>query len=312
LSIQKKNQNLLNIQFTKIAQLTGHEASVFALSDDKEAKYFLSGGGDGWIVRWDLETPALGKLIAKAESNIYSLCHLPDWNLIIAGNMNGGVHWIDLLDSDKSKDIQHHQKGVYDIIRIGAHIITLGGSGMLTKWSVKDRRILESLHLTNQSLRTCDFSEARNELAVGASDNSIYILDADSWYIKRTIRAAHENSVFKVKYAPNGNYLWSGGRDAHLKTWDLNSDFKLVSDQSAHWFTINDIAFHPEGHLLATASRDKTIKIWDAASFKLLKVIETIRDGGHINSVNALYWSSYNNYLISCSDDRSLIVWDVK
>ena len=301
-----------NIQLTKIAQLTGHEASVFALSDDKEAKYFLSGGGEGWIVRWDLENPALGKLIAKAESNIYSLCHLPDWNLIIAGNMNGGVHWIDLLDSDKSKDIQQHQKGVYDIIRIGEHVITLGGSGVLTKWSVKDRRILESLHLTNQSLRSCDFSKVRNELAVGASDNCIYILDADNWHIKRTIRNAHDNSVFKIKYAPDGNYLWSGGRDAHLKTWDLERDFNLVSDQSAHWFTINDIAFHPEGHLLATASRDKTIKIWDASSFKLLKVIETIRDGGHINSVNALYWSNYNNYLISCSDDRSLIVWDVK
>ncbi|MFT5167601.1 MAG: WD40 repeat protein [Saprospiraceae bacterium] len=312
LSIHKKKQNLSNIHVSKIAQLTGHKAGVFALSDDNEAKYFLSGAGEGWIVRWDLENPDLGKVIAKAENNIYSLCHLPDSGLVIAGNMIGGVHWIDLTDSDQSKNIQHHQKGVYDIQRIGDHIVTLGGGGMLTKWSIEERRTLESLHLTNQSLRAVDYNKTRNELAIGASDNNIYILDAENWRIKHVIKNAHENSVFTVKYAPNGNYLWSGGRDAHLKIWDLERDFELAADQSAHWFTINDIAFHPDGHLLATASRDKTIKIWDAASFKLLKVIETIRDGGHINSVNALYWSSYNNYLISCSDDRSLIVWEVK
>ena len=299
------------LHISKIAQLTGHEASVFALSMDQDAKYFLSGGGEGWIVRWDLENPELGKLLARANHNIYSLCNLPDQNLLIAGTMNGGVHWIDLVDSEKSKDIQHHKKGVYEIKRIGDNIVSLGGVGMLTKWSIKERRTLESLHLSNKSLRSCDYLPARNELAIGASDGNIYILDADDWQIKLVLKGAHDNSVFTVRYAPDGDYLWSGGRDAHLKTWSVEKAYELVSDQSAHWFTINQIAFHPNGKLLATASRDKTIKIWDATTFKLLKVLETIRDACHINSVNDLYWSSYNNYLISCSDDRSLIVWQV-
>lgn len=302
---------LSKIQISKIASLTGHEASVFALANDKEDQYVLSGAGEGWIVRWDLQNPALGKLIARAERNVYSLCNLPDSDLIIAGNMNGGVHWIDLADTSKSINIQHHKKGVYDIQKIDSNIISLGGEGMLTKWSIEERRTLQSFHLTNQSLRQFDYSKDRNEFAIAASDNNIYLLDAESWSIKHIIRNAHENSVFTVKYAPDGNYLWSGGRDAHLKTWVIERDFELAIDQAAHWFTINDIAFHPDRHLLATASRDKTIKIWDASTFKLLKVIDTIRDGGHINSVNALYWSSYNNYLISCSDDRSLMVWNI-
>ncbi len=301
-----------NLQVSKIATLTGHEASVFALSADKETKYILSGAGEGWIVRWDLENPELGKLIARAERNIYSLCNLPDLDVVIAGNMDGGVHWIDLADPSKTINVQHHKKGVYDIQRIGSHVISLGGAGMLTKWSIEERRTLESFHLTNQSLRQFDYNKDRNELAIAASDNNIYILDGESWSIKHIIRNAHENSVFTVKYAPDGDYLWSGGRDAHLKTWVIEREFELASSQPAHLFTINKIVFHPEGQLLATASRDKTIKIWDAHTFKLLKVIDTIRDGGHINSVNGLYWSSYNNYLISCSDDRSLMVWKIE
>jgi len=69
--------------------------------------------------------------------------------------------------------------------------------------------------------------------------------------------------------------------------------------------------FSPDGKLVATGSRDKTIKIWNAQNFGLLKVIDTQRNGGHINSVNTLLWSSFNNWLISGSDDRSIIIWDV-
>lgn len=306
------HKNLSNIHLSKIARLTGHEASVFALCESNSPGFFLSGGGEGWIVRWDLENPEMGKLIAKAESNIYSLCAIPEQGLVVAGNMNGGVHWINLEDNSRTKNIQHHSKGVYHIKKIANHIITLGGSGMMTRWSIDEIRALESLQLSNQSLRSLDYNKKRNELAIGASDNSIYILDAENWEIKKIIKNAHDNSVFTVKYSADGDYLWSGGRDAHLKTWQIENDYQAVADQSAHWFTINDIAFHPGGKLLATASRDKTIKIWDVDTFKLLKVIDTIREGGHINSVNALYWSSYNNYLISCSDDRSLIVWNIE
>jgi len=303
---------LPKIQVFKQAQLTGHEASVYTLAFDSSEKHFLSGGGEGWIVRWDMENPELGKLLARAQGNIYALCHLPEQELLIAGNMNGGMHWIDLQDQTKSRDIQHHQKGVFAIKVWKDKVLSLGGDGMLSQWSIKERRVVESLHLTNKSLRSIAIHPSRNELAIGASDHQIYILDADNWEIKKTIEKAHENSVFSLQYDPKGDYLWTGGRDAHLKTWEVAKDYQLVADQSAHWFTINDIAFHPKGHLLATASRDKTIKIWDAQTFKLLKVLETIRDGGHINSVNALYWSSYNNYLISCSDDRSLIIWKIE
>jgi WD40 repeat protein len=300
----------LNIR--KIAQLTGHKASIFALAATENAQYFLSGGGDGWIVRWDLQNPEMGKLLAKAEGNIYSLCQLIEEDLIVAGNMEGGVHWIDLKDSENNRDILHHKKGVYDIRKVGAHLITLGGSGLLTKWSISERRTLESLQISNQSLRSSAYFAPRNELAIAASDNNIYILDATSWQIKKTISGAHDNSVFSVQFSLKGDRLWSGGRDAHLRVWSVEQDFEPVFSVPGHWYTINALALHPEGKWLATASRDKTIKIWDAETFELLKVIETIRDGGHINSVNALYWSSYNNYLISCSDDRSIIVWQIE
>ena len=57
-----------------------------------------------------------------------------------------------------------------------------------------------------------------------------------------------------------------------------------------------------------TSDENQNFKIEE---IKLLKVINTIRYGGHLNSVNTLYWTPYNNWLISGSDDRSLMIWDI-
>lgn len=298
------------VQVNKIAQLTGHEASIFSVVAGPDQQHFLSGAGDGWVVRWNLDNPETGRLIARVETQIFSLLQLPDREKVVVGNMNGGVHWVDLREPARTKNIAHHQKGVFDIQRIGDHVFTLGGAGLLTRWSVSEERTLESYQLTNQSLRSMDYHPERNEIAIGASDNAIYLLDAATLEIRQALRDAHDNSVFTVRYAPDGRYLLSGGRDAHLRVWDLEAGTELVSDQPAHWFTINDIAFHPSGNWFATGSRDKTIKIWEAGSWRLLKVLDAARSGGHINSVNRLFWSPYHQMLISCSDDRSIIVWE--
>ena len=80
--------------------------------------------------------------------------------------------------------------------------------------------------------------------------------------IKNTIESAHGNSVFALSYSPDEKYLWSGGRDALLKIWDLEKNCEQIFSEPAHWFTINAIVFSPDGKFAATASRDKTIKIW--------------------------------------------------
>lgn len=298
-----------SLKICKKAQLTGHKASIFALTQDQQSESFLSGGGDGWIVRWNINTPELGKLIATVEAQIFHLHYIPALEMIVAGNMNGGLHWIDINTPAKSINISHHKKGVFGILSAEEKVYTIGGGGVLTSWDALQKCSRESLKLSNQSLRCIDYSTIRNEIAIGSSDNSIYLIDATSFKVKYHLEQAHENSVFSVRYSPSQQYLFSGGRDAHLKVWALDKYPNLVADIPAHWYTINSIVFHPEKKRLATASRDKTIKIWNAETLELLKVLEMQRDGGHLNSVNCLFWHPHQQTLISASDDRSIILW---
>ncbi len=308
-------------QLNKVAHLKGHRASVFAVAMGFGIHHVISGSGDGWIVNWDLRTPEEGKLIAKVEGQIFSLLAIQDKHMIVAGTYAGNVHFIDLNNKENVKIFPHHPKGVFAICQIGEHIFTAGGDGMLTKWalnSAKDEvagdsnnyQPIESIKLSHNNLRSIHYSTERNEVVIGASDTNIYFVNPDTMKLTGRILEAHENSVFIAKYL-NDNRILSGGRDAQLKAWSLDTSVTCKSTQSAHWFTINDIAIHQQKRIFVTASRDKTMRVWDLDDYTLLKVIDKEKNEGHVNSVNKLYWSNYKDYLISASDDRSLAIWEM-
>lgn len=291
----------------KKAQLTGHNASIYALAKGAEAGTFYSAGGDGWLVRWSVDEPDMGKLVAKTDSKIFNIGIFPHLDLIAAGNMEGGLHWIDLKGNKDVKNVAHHEQGVFSIIQLDDNFaLTGGGMGRLTKWDLTSLKSTETLHLTNTSIRTIHKKE--DEILVGASDNHMYVLNKDL-EIMEVVEDAHDNSVFAATFFPNDNKIVSGGRDAQLKLWD--KDKNLIEQKNAHWFTINDIKFSPDGTIFATASRDKTIRLWDSQTFRLKKELNHSRDGGHLNSVNRLLWL-YDNTLVSASDDRSIIIWTIE
>ncbi len=316
----------------KIAQLTGHQAAVFAVGQGRTPQHIISGAGDGWLVEWDLATPDVGRLLAKVERNIFSLQYLKHQNRIIVGDMDGGVRFVDLDNPEKTLNIKHHSKGCFDIQLFENQLFTIGGEGTITRWSVDESRSLESLQLSTKSLRALDICVEKREIAVGSSDGNVYFLDLDTFDLKKTVKTAHSNSIFAVRYTPDGQHLLTGGRDAFLKLWQLgNGEAEPVFGVAAHLFTLNSIVFHPtRPTIFATASRDKTIRIWETeipnskfqisdpnlssvqiSSFKLVKVVDTIRSGCHIRSVNRLFWSPFGDYLVSVSDDRSLIIWSI-
>ncbi|MFN0216628.1 MAG: WD40 repeat domain-containing protein [Saprospiraceae bacterium] len=293
----------------KIHTCTGHNAAIYALAPGHSDRHFLTAGGDGWVVEWALDDPETGKLVASVETQVFSLCTLPDRNLLLAGNMHGGLHWVDRQSPDLTRNVQHHKKGVYALEPTGQWLFSAGGDGYLTRWDIARGNSIESLQLSHKALRAIAFSEKRNEIAIGASDQSIYLLEATTLALKRVLKNAHTPSVFTLAYAPDGKHLLSAGRDAMLRVWDLDNDCTLISEQPAHLYTVNHLVFSPDGLLFATASRDRTVKIWDAHRFELLKVLDTLRLGGHTRSVNRLLWLP--DCLVSCGDDRTAMIWKI-
>lgn len=298
------------VEVHKAHALTGHKDCVYTVQAGKESKDLFSAGGDGMIVQWNLNEPELGELVAKLPNSIYALHYLNQEDLLVAGHNYEGLHLLDYKNKKELRSLKMTSAALFDVQSHNGKLLVGAGDGAVSvvdmeSWSVKSR-----LEYTSSSARAIAISRNSNEMAIGYSDSKIRVFDLDSLKLKHELKG-HTNSVFCLAYAPDGRHLVSGSRDAHLKIWDTAVNYGLVADVVAHMYTINHIAFSPDGKHFVTCSMDKSIKVWERESARLLKVIDKARHAGHGTSVNKLAWTSFNNQLVSASDDRTLSVWDL-
>ncbi|HNP18301.1 MAG TPA: WD40 repeat domain-containing protein [Fulvivirga sp.] len=290
---------------------TGHNDCIYTLERSQYPHIFYSGAGDGMVVQWDLKNPDKGQLIAKLPNSIYGLHFLEKVNLLAVGHNYDGLHF---LDCDKKKEVSSlnfTDAAIFDITTFRDKMYVGDGKGILHVIGLNPLKALDKIKVAEKSVRCLAVNEVSNELAIGTSDNTILIMNLSDLSLKYTL-ADHKNSVFTIRYSPDSQLLLSGGRDAHLKIWDVKGGYVLLEDIVAHMYAINNIAFSPDGKHFVTCSMDKSIKVWNVERFKLLKVIDKARHAGHGTSVNKLLWSEYNNLLASASDDRTISIWDIE
>ena len=284
---------------------SGHRAAIYDLQPAADG--FYSAAADGFLVHWHRDDVDFGQVVATVEQGKFlSLIANPE--LLVAGTLDGGVHWLYPNAPDRNRHVAHHRRGTFTLTRVADEIYSGGGDGVLTRWSIPAARTLESLPLSANSLRRIAHDPVYDRLAVGSSDGQLYLIDRLRLSLLDSA-PAHAPSVFALDFSPDGEYLFSGGRDATLSRWRV-LDGRLTQEQNvpAHLLTVNALAVHPSGDYLATASRDKTVKLWRTHDLALLKVCEVVRDKGHVNSVNTLCWLDAET-LLTAGDDRRILEW---
>lgn len=295
----------------KIDTFSGHRDSVYTIVSDNTDHGFYSAGGDGFIIQWDQQKPDLGKLVARAGVSVYAICYDKERSSLWIGQNYEGIQILDTSTNTITKTTKIASTAIFDIQIIDDKALIALGDGVLVVMDIPSMSVQKHIKLADKSIRSIALSPSGNEIAVGDSNHMVHILDREGFNLKRTLKG-HTNSVFSVCYSPNGRYLLTSGRDAHLLVWDATKQYILLNDIPAHMYAINHIVYSPDSRYFATASMDKSIKLWDASSFKLKKIIDRSRYAGHGTSVNKLLWTNFENQLISCSDDRTISVWDIR
>lgn len=281
--------------------LVGHRSAIYKLLDIPGSDKFMSLGGDGMVVEWRTDGHPDGLMLADAGEQMFTGKFLSSENWLIAGGMSGNIIWLDLNKKIIIRKMSQHKKSVFDIINLDEkRSVSASGDGSICIWNNEDQQLLLSVKVSSQGLRKL-LRVSDQYLLIGSSDGHIYQINVSTWEVECRY-VAHDNSVFAL--ALGDNHIYSGGRDALLKSWSWeNNELVPQKVMNAHWYTINDIIWSGSG--VFTASRDKKIRAWT----KDLDISGslTFAENGHVNSVNTLILKE--NYLISAGDDRSIILW---
>jgi WD40 repeat protein len=293
---------LSTLQIERIDTFSGHRGPVYALETGEDSLFF-SAGSDGWVVQWNLAKPDLGKVIAQVEGSVYAL-KLDSDGILWIGHNYQGIQGVRVADQSLVFSIPTTGLSIFSIEFVGSTAWIGHNDGLITVVDLATKAVLKHIKASEKSVRSI-LQLADNKVVAGYSDGFIRIFDSGYQLMKAF--QAHESSVFSL--AERGGDLYSVGKDARIKQWD--ADYQIVNEVVGHIYAIHDLQFSPDGNWLATASMDKTVKIWETQGLKLCKVLDASRHGGHKNSVNKLIWSSFDDLLISASDDKNLSIWKI-
>ena len=188
-------------------------------------------------------------------------------------------------------------------------------------------------------------SPGGNTIATGAEDMLIYLWDAGTGEIHKTLEG-HGKPVKYLSFSKDGRYLLSAA-GTEIRVWDLenessrkytkhvthvyNLDFnkdasrflstslknkfnewdrelvEVIKTYDKHSRSCLVAAYSPDNTKIASGSLDLTIKIWDAGSGEVIHEISA--HGGNILSID---FSPDGKLLASASMDENIKIWNVE
>ena len=155
---------------------------------------------------------------------------------------------------------------------------------------------------------TIAFSDDGQRFATGGGapteDGEIKIFRADG-SPEFDVKSGHSDTVFGVRFSPDGKMLATCGADKFVKVWGV-PDAKLVKSFEGHTHHVLDVGWKSDGKFLASAGADNAIKVWDFEKGEQARTIT-----GHTKQVTRLVFVGKTPTFVTTSGDQQLKMWNV-
>ena len=296
-------------------ELQGHRGDVRAVaissSDDLVASVSRK-----YLKIWNARTSTC----VRSTEIGYGLCvqFVSGDQHVICGTKDGRLVLVSVASGDILQELDVHESGaVWSIsTRADGSGFCSGGSDKCVRFfdfELSDTNLLSMKHVRNLSMDEeilcVKFSnnpskDPRKELiAVSTLDSTVKIYFNDSLKFFLSMYG-HKLPVMSMDISSDDTLLVTASSDKNVKIWGL--DFgDCHKSMFAHTDAIMSVCFVPRTHYFFSASKDGVIKMFDADHFEQVMALR-----GHHGEVWGIACSGVGDFIVSCSNDRSIRVWE--
>lgn len=293
-------KNVDNIQ-----TIAGHIGAVYDIL--YTGNNLFSSSADKFVTRWDIETGKQTDFAVKLEHSAYNIAFSEESNILGVGTNNGGIHVIDLNERKEIRLLTQHKSAVFSLIYnpFLKHYYSGDKDGYFCAWDEKFN-LLITLPFECEKIREISLNDNGSALAICGQDGFIRVLETEYFNTLSKFKAHEEGANCAVF---DGEKLYSGGKDAHIKIWQWR-DKKCLKSIPAHNYAVYDLELIDNKEKIVSVSFDKSIKIWNTADLSIVERIE-FRNQGHRHTVNRIAKINEQTFA-TASDDRMIKIWKLK
>jgi len=231
----------------------------------------------------ELEAEAAKKAATAAEKPYRSLAFSTDGKLVVVGGDDRLVHTFDGETAAAVDVLVGHAGAVVGAAFLGEdRVVSIDAGGAAAVWSLYPewtwvRTIGDpaSTELVDR-VTALDFSPDGKLLASGGGAPSrsgeLKIWNVADGTLVREVVEAHSDTVFGVRFSPDGKHIASCAADKFAKTF-VAATGEFVRNYEGHTHHVLGVAWSADGRTLVTAGADNVVKIWDFTTGEQKKTV---------------------------------------
>jgi len=232
-----------------LANLGGHQDTVFSLAFSPDGKRLASASFDKTVKLWKLEGMKLERTLTHHSDFVYSIAFSSDGQWLVSASKDRSVKIVEAATGKCRFTFGGMEQDVLAVAVSpdGRSVVSAGLEPALYWWDAQTGKRLRLQNGHGIAVNEICFSKDGRQVISAGSDQTVRIWDGGTGALKRTISV--DSVVYAVAESPDGKRIASGSFDGRVTLWDSATGRHLVTlvtlsaAESFDW-----LALTPEGY----------------------------------------------------------------
>ncbi|MDC0716922.1 AAA-like domain-containing protein [Nannocystis bainbridge] len=285
--------------------LSGNVTAI-ALADGEPLA--ATGGSDGVVRLWDLDTGELQIELKRHKGNVAAVLLSPLGGRLVSVGEDGDAR-VWTTAGAAVATLQHGDPVLGASFSASGDRLLTWSLARAVVWSSAGKQ-LASLTDPRELLKQAAFSPDDRRVATvgagtgGGAGTAVKLWDPVKGEVAATL-TGHTGQVLSVRFSLDASRVLTTSEDNTARLWNSAGGQPLATLEG-HTAPVLAAEFSPDGARILTVGGDNTARIWDGS---LNNAVPTLK--GHGASVRLARFSPDGSRIVTTSDDKTARLWDV-